>query len=77
MKPLQTRVEQIETTLRETSARADWFEIIKAHGLERGQMILAGRGMAAELETLRVMLAEAHARVEQWERETFPDLEND
>ncbi|OQY87160.1 MAG: hypothetical protein B6D41_12315 [Chloroflexi bacterium UTCFX4] len=70
MKTLQTRVEQIETTLRET-AQDDWFEIVKAQGVERAQITLAARGMTTELETLRAMLAEAHAEVERWERENF------
>lgn len=78
MNNLKTRLEKIETTLRATAAQADaWFEIVKANGVERAQVILAARGMTAELETLRVMLAEAHAKVEQWERETFPFLKND
>lgn len=71
MKSLQARVEKIETTLRETAAQDDWFEIVKAQGVERAQAILAERGMTTELETLRAMLAEAHAEVERWERETF------
>ena len=70
MKSLQARVEKIETTLRET-AQDDWFSIVKAHGVERAQVILAARGMTTELETLRAMLAEAHAEVERWERENF------
>lgn len=74
MRTLQTRVEQIETTLRETSARADWFEIVKERGVERAQAILAARGMIDELETLRVMLEKAHAHAEQWERETFGEI---
>jgi len=71
MKTLRTRVEQIETALRATAARDDWFEIVKEQGVERALVTLAERGMTAELETLREMLAEAHAKVEQWERETF------
>ncbi len=71
MKTLQTRVEKIETTLRETAAQDDWFEIVKENGVERAQITLAARGMTTELETLRAMLAEAHAEVERWERENF------
>jgi|GEM_PF-2707155 len=74
MHNLKTRLEKIETTLHATTARDDWFEIIKENGLERGQEILAERGMTAELETLREMLVEAHAFVEQWERETFGEF---
>ncbi|OQY87271.1 MAG: hypothetical protein B6D41_11855 [Chloroflexi bacterium UTCFX4] len=75
-KTLQTRVEQIETRLRETAAQNDWFEIVKAQGVERAQITLAARGMTAELETLREMIAEAHAQVEQWERATFGELDD-
>jgi len=39
-------------------------------------MILAARGMTAELETLRAMLAEAHAAVERWERENFGEIDD-
>lgn len=68
---LKTRIEKAETALRAASDDGAWFEIVKEKGVERAQAILAARGMTAELETLREMLAEAHAFVERWERETF------
>ncbi len=73
---MQTRLEKIETMLRATSARDDWFEIVKAQGVERALVTLAERGMTTELETLREMRAKAHAFAEQWERETFGQFEN-
>jgi hypothetical protein len=76
MNTLKTRLEKIETTLRATTAQEDWFEIVREMGVERAQTILAERGMTAELATLREMLVEAHALVEQWERETFGELHN-
>ena len=56
--------------------QAVFLEIVKENGMERGQAILAARGMTAELETLRALIADAHAEVERWERETFPFLEH-
>jgi hypothetical protein len=75
MNTLKTRIEKIETTLRAGESE-DWFEIVKEQGVERALVTLAERGMTAELETLREMLVEAHALVEQWQRETFGELHN-
>src|SRR5581483_8994857 len=70
MNTLKTRIDRAEIAWRSRRVAADsgaWFEIVKEQGVERAQIILAERGMTTELETLREMLAEAHAKVEQWE----------
>lgn len=78
MRTLLTRLEKIETALRETQADENaWFEIVKENGIERAQAILAERGMTAELAELRGLMADARAEVEQWERETFDTLSAD
>ena len=75
MQNLAKRIERVERAL-EAQPAADWFEIIKENGLERGQEILTERGMLAELTELRELMAKARALNEQWERELQAKLKS-